>query len=141
MSSDRHIERGESHEPYSTDPPTSGPHYDEPAKAGFYVVAPPDEELVHSLEHGYVIISYRADDLSPASRRRLVADIKAVMEAAGTSIHTDTPKLIAVPRPTLRSRLALTSWGHMDELDWFDRGEILGFVKNFRDEAPEWDAP
>jgi hypothetical protein len=45
-----------SHEPYNTGPPTFGPHYVPPASAGFYDQALPDETLVRSLEHGYVVI-------------------------------------------------------------------------------------
>lgn len=30
-----HIQPGESHEPYNSDPPTSGSHYSEPAPPGF----------------------------------------------------------------------------------------------------------
>ena len=54
----RHIQVGEQHEPYNSDPPTSGPHYAQPAQAGFYDEALPDEQLVHNLEHGYIVIWY-----------------------------------------------------------------------------------
>jgi hypothetical protein len=141
MSSARHIAPGSPHEPYSTDPPTSGPHYSVPAKAGFYTEAPPDEQLVHNLEHGYVVIWYRSEDLSAKDRARFLADIQAAMKSGGTSANTGTPKLIAVPRPTLRSRLTLTSWGHLDELDHFDQQRILSFIASFRDQAPEPTAP
>lgn len=137
MASVRHIERGEAHEPYSTDPPTSGPHYSQPATAGFYTDAPPDEEIVHSLEHGYVVIWYRADDLRPAERDKLTADVKAAMKAAGDSELTLSPKLIAVPRPSLKERIALTSWGHLARSDRFDRERVLEFIERYRDGAPE----
>jgi len=137
MSSARHIDLGASHEPYNTDPPTSGPHYAEPAEAGFFTTAPPDEQLVHNLEHGYVVIWFRAEDLNPGERERLVADIQSAMQAAGNSPITNTPKLIAVPRPKLKPRLALTTWGRLDELDHFDERRILSFIEHFRDKAPE----
>lgn len=42
---------------YKTNPPTTGRHYEIPAEDGVYGGAPPpDEALVHSLEHGRVII-------------------------------------------------------------------------------------
>ena len=43
---------------YKTNPPTSGPHFADPAKPGIYERVIDDSNLVHSLEHGYVIISY-----------------------------------------------------------------------------------
>ncbi len=52
-----HIQVDDPHEPYNSDPPTSGPRA-APVEAGFYDEAPPDEQLVHNLEHGYVIIWY-----------------------------------------------------------------------------------
>jgi Protein of unknown function (DUF3105) len=137
MKSRRHISPGPTHEPYNTDPPTSGPHYPIAAKAGFYTAPLPDEQLVHNLEHGYVVIWYKTEGLSPYERARLASDINAVMLAAGNSPKTNTPKLIAVPRQTLKSRLALTTWGRMDELPSFSRQEILDFIHAFRDKAPE----
>lgn len=53
-----HIKVGESHPPYNSNPPTSGPHYENPVSAGVYESEYPDEALIHSLEHGYVIVSY-----------------------------------------------------------------------------------
>lgn len=55
-----HLEQGE-HIDYKSNPPTSGPHYPEPLKAGIYNDPQNDGNLVHSLEHGYVIISYNCD--------------------------------------------------------------------------------
>ncbi|MBW3595165.1 MAG: DUF3105 domain-containing protein [Actinobacteria bacterium] len=56
-----HIRPGQPHEPYNSNPPTSGPHYDRPADPGFYepssAIEP--ERLVHNLEHGQVVIWYR----------------------------------------------------------------------------------
>ncbi|MBI2268583.1 MAG: DUF3105 domain-containing protein [Candidatus Blackburnbacteria bacterium] len=43
---------------YNSNPPTSGPHYEEWTKAGVYDKQFSDGHLVHSLEHGYVVISY-----------------------------------------------------------------------------------
>jgi hypothetical protein len=60
-----HIQVGDAHEPYNTDPPTSGPHAGT-VRAGFYDEALPDENLVHNLEHGYVIIGYNCSTLEEA---------------------------------------------------------------------------
>lgn len=43
---------------YNSNPPTSGPHDVEWTKAGVYDSPQGDGHLVHSLEHGYVVISY-----------------------------------------------------------------------------------
>lgn len=46
---------------YNSNPPTSGPHDADWKKGGIYDFPPEDKKLVHSLEHGYIIISYNCD--------------------------------------------------------------------------------
>src|SRR5215211_3386847 len=41
---------------YDDNPPTEGRHYQEPAPDGLYFEAPQDEQLVHNLEHGRVVV-------------------------------------------------------------------------------------
>lgn len=43
---------------YNSNPPTSGPHSELWEKAGIYDRVLADSRLVHSLEHGYVVVSY-----------------------------------------------------------------------------------
>ena len=43
---------------YNSNPPTSGPHLPTWVKPGVYDVPQSEGELIHALEHGYVIISY-----------------------------------------------------------------------------------
>lgn len=46
------------HDPYPTDPPTSGPHFGIVTAWGFYDEQVQDEFAVHNLEHGGVVIWY-----------------------------------------------------------------------------------
>ena len=46
---------------YNSNPPTSGKHYEDWIRSGVYSEPKEDRNLVHSLEHGYVIISYNCD--------------------------------------------------------------------------------
>jgi Protein of unknown function (DUF3105) len=137
----QHIRDGQGHVPYNSDPPTSGPHYDSWIQAGFYQGAPPDEYLVHNLEHGYVIIWYNCAALASAECQQLQSQLRDTMQAAGNSPATGTPKLIVVPRPTLSTPIALTTWGRLDRLEAFDRERILTFIGAFRDRAPEGTMP
>jgi hypothetical protein len=136
-----HIQLGDPHEPYNSDPPTSGPHAP-PVLAGFYNEAPPDENLVHNLEHGYVIIWYNCSSLDEAACETLKGQIQAVMDRAKpVSFATDAKKLIAVPRPTMEAPIALTSWGRILKLDAFDEEAIVEFIDKLRNQAPEPNAP
>jgi len=128
-----HIQVGDSHEPYNSDPPTSGPHAG-PATAGFHSQPLPDENLVHNLEHGYVVLWYNCKELSENACNTLKRQIRNVIASGGK-------KLIAVPRDTLDTQIALTSWGRLYKLDSFDEEKITTFIQDFRGKAPEGGAP
>src|SRR3990172_396851 len=49
---------------YSSNPPTSGPHFPTWAGRGVYNQILSDGYLIHSLEHGYVVISYDCSKLN-----------------------------------------------------------------------------
>ena len=141
MASVQHIEIDEAHEPYNSDPPTSGSHYVEPAQAGFYDEALPDEQLVHNLEHGYVIIWYNCTGLEETVCESFKEKIRGVMGQAGTAGLSSSIKLIAVPRLSLPGSIAATSWGRLYQPETFDPDELLVFIKVFRNKAPEPNAP
>ena len=48
---------------------------------------------------------------------------------------------MAVPRSQMDARIALTSWGRIDKLNAFNEMEIMEFVNDFREQAPEAGAP
>ena len=61
---------------YSTNPPSSGKHFAQPAEDGIYEGAKDVKEYVHSLEHGRVIIWFKKDlpEEARANLRALVDD-------------------------------------------------------------------
>lgn len=46
---------------YNSNPPTSGPHLPTWVKPGIYDTPQSEGELIHSLEHGYIVISYNCN--------------------------------------------------------------------------------
>jgi hypothetical protein len=125
----QHIAPGQSHPPYNSDPPTSGWHYDQPADAGFYETALPDEQLVHNLEHGHVIISYDCSKL--ADCEPVKAELRAIVG------RFQRWKVVAVARENADAAIALTAWGRIDKLETYDEDRIVAFVKHWRDRGPE----
>ena len=126
IQSDNHVARNQTHAPYSTNPPTSGPHYgDGVAGAGIHQEEVADELLVHSLEHGAVIISYKS---SLASE-----DIEEIKKA----FNQAEGKKILVPRKNLEVVVALTSWGRLLKLETIDQGKIKAFIEANSDQGPE----
>lgn len=116
---------------YNSNPPTSGWHYPQPAEAGFYEEPIPDGYLIHSLEHGHVIIHYNCATLSEAECQDLVAKLTDLFNREGAW------KLIAVPRPELDTVLAITAWGWIDKFNEYDEARIQRFIAAYRDRGPE----
>jgi hypothetical protein len=136
-----HIPEGDKASDYITDPPTSGEHYASEAEAGFYDEAPADEQLVHNLEHGYIVVYYDCEGLSSSACSGMKDDLRGAIGAAGVSEYTRTSKIIVVPRLTMENMITYTSWGWIYYADDFDREEFVLFVKQNRDNAPEPFAP
>jgi hypothetical protein len=83
---------------YDTNPPTSGKHFQVPAEDGIYKQAPPDTTIVHSMEHGRVVIWFRPS--LPASAR---AGLRALVEE-------DSYQMLLVPRSRMPFAVAATAW-------------------------------
>ena len=70
---------------YVTNPPTSGKHYEDWTRSGVYSSPKDDRNLVHSLEHGYVIMSYNCDHTEVSSSKFLVSPVYAHEEDSQAS--------------------------------------------------------
>lgn len=148
---------------YNSNPPTSGPHYGEWTRSGIYNEVKDDRNLVHSLEHGYVIISYNCD-FKAVSRQPFDISIVYAHEEEDIFVSESTPsaevsdechqlvdqlkgafakkklaqnKLIIVPRPSLNAKVALTAWNYLDILSEFDEERIIRFIDTHRGHGPE----
>jgi hypothetical protein len=136
-----HIAFGEKAIDHNSDPPTSGQHYDTPAPPGYYEVAPPDEQLVHSLEHGYVVAYFNCAVDPDVNCESLIAEIQEEIRGEAVSRFTRTQKIIFVPRPTMDNLITYTSWGRLLEADEFDPDQMREYITLYLDEAPEPGAP
>ena len=137
-----HVAEGTDPGPYNSDPPTSGRHYSTQAFAGFNRESDlesfgdfPAGYLVHSLEHGYVIFWYNCEDLSADECGELQDDIERVMGRVGDF------KVIGFPWDSIAEPVVLTSWGRMLRFNEFDPAIAEQYVRNFRNQAPEPNAP
>ena len=119
-----HIAIGETHLPYNSNPPTSGPHYVDPAKWGVYKQELPDEQLVHNIEHGGIWISYK----------NIATDTKDRLD----SIQKRYPgSVIVTPRVKDDAPILLTSWGHLQELTEYNEELIVSFIRGNTNHSPE----
>lgn len=115
----------------SGQPPTSGDHYAESAEPGFYEDPIDDGYLIHSLEHGYVIMWYDCDEISQEACAELKSGIQSTID------EFDSFKVIGVPREGMDATLALTSWGRIQELDTYNAQTVRSFIRANRGRAPE----
>ncbi len=111
---------------YNSNPPTSGPHYVNPQSAGIYDKPIPDGNLVHSMEHGAVIIWYQSN-----LAKDQIEQLKNIYYSVGVN------KKIMVPRDNLDVPVALTSWGRLLKLQAIDEAQIKEFMETNNDRAPE----
>ena len=112
---------------YNTNPPAEGNHYPNPQPAGIYPTPPPDGNLVHSLEHGAVILWYNPKKLSS----KQIDTVKNIFNKAPGD------KNIMVARTSMDVPLALTSWGRILKLNSIDEKTIDAFFNANVDQGPE----
>jgi uncharacterized protein DUF3105 len=120
-----HIQLGQPHPAYNSNPPTSGWHYPSPADWGFYNEELPDELLVHNLEHGGIWISYRSTEDT-----ELINQLVALVRGYRS-------KVIVTQRSRNDTRLAVAAWGHLMKLDHYDNAAIVTFINRFKNQGPE----
>ena len=120
----QHIAIGASHEPYNSNPPTSGPHHLEPAAWGIYQRELPDETLVHNLEHGGIWISYH--DIDAATKQQIEALAREYPD-----------KLIVTPRARDDAKIVVASWRRLVKLERFDADAVVAFIRARKNRAPE----
>lgn len=137
-----HIPIGEKVE-YNSNPPTSGKHYEDWVKKGVFDSEKDDRNLVHSLEHGYIVMSYKCefaktDQKDASSSGALTPEcsdrrdkLKAIYEKKGAQ------RLIVVPRVSLDTNYALTAWDYIDKFNDFDQTRIIKFIDSHIDQGPE----
>lgn len=93
-----HLAPGDPAPSYGTDPATSGDHDPVPIADGAYLEAPPEPGLVHSLEHGRVVIHYDPGLPEPT-------------QLALKGLFDDDPRgMLLVPDPEMPYAVAATAW-------------------------------
>ncbi len=151
---------------YNSNPPASGPHDPDWVRPGIYNESQDKYKLIHSLEHGYVVVHYNcAVAFSTQSRLRRVS--RAVLSASAHEDEGDadgdnaTPgagvnpecslgqtladwakkmelkKLIVQPNPIIDKPIVMVAWDRILKMDSFDEKLAEKFVKAFRNKGPE----
>jgi hypothetical protein len=116
---------------YPTNPPTNGPHHPAAPPDGSYVgkKQPTTEQVVHSLEHGRVVLQYKRG-IAPAALKQLVA------------LYEESPgHLLLVENQTgMPCEVAATAWGHgilCPKVTTAGLNALRAFRDRYRDQGPE----
>ena len=107
------------HEPYNSDPPTSGPHLPYIAPWGVHTRPIPPSLQVHNLEDGGVVVQYSCECPDVAAK------LRAIVEKYDRFV-------ILAPYPGMKSRIALTAWTRIDTMDQLDEGRVKRFIDAYR---------
>ena len=121
-----HIQPHDPHPDYNSNPPTSGWHWPNPQDWGIYTVQQFQEQLIHNLEHGGIVIQY--NNLPSSDVERLT-----------NLVNRDSYHMILAPYSGLTGgvKVAYTAWTHLQTCDGVDENAIRAFVNAFRDKGPE----
>jgi len=112
---------------YRDNPPTSGRHNPLPLDPGFFEVGQPPARLVHSLEHGHIVIYYDAAEQSDLDTLRV-----------WTSLFTHLwGGVIATPKAGLGQSLILTARRTKLVLKSFADATAAAFIDRYRGRGPE----
>ncbi len=124
---------------WNSTPPTSGPHYVQPAIWGSYDEPIAEIQAVHNLEHGGIVIQYGKD--VP----------KAEVEQIRSWYEQSPNAVLVAPLDSLGKQIALSAWtapanvgtitdngnGYLAKCDAFSEKAFDAFVENHRGKGPE----
>ena len=122
----KHVQSVTAKVDYNSFPPTSGPHYAQPAPWNFYD-GPIDSQVrgVHNLEHGGIVVQW-GSKVAPATVEQL------------RGFWQESPNgMLMAPLPKLGSKIALTAWTHLATCSAFDRTGFKAFRDAYRGKGPE----
>jgi hypothetical protein len=124
---------------YTSNPPSSGPHY--PVWANFQEFTHPidDGYLVHSMEHGAVLLLYKCDD-DPSACPAMAAALRAVRDAVPTDPICDPTirvRVVIAPRPANDVPIAAAAWGQTYRADCVDPASLAAFIAAHYGQGPE----
>ena len=120
-----HIPANVDYQDYSSNPPTSGPHYATPADWGVYSEEVKPGNFIHSMEHSGVIVHYNTEDSEAIQRLEGI-----LRDQRGFPCY-----LLLHPNPNIeQDAIALTAWGALDQMPLTELNDerIVEFLEFYR---------
>ncbi len=107
--------------------PTSGAHVTQWANPGVYDTPPSPSKLVHSLEHGMIVVYYD----EPAD------DDLAMLEDWASLYGGPWSGIVLAPAVGLGQEIVLTAWRKRLRLETFSAPAAAAFIDRYRGRGPE----
>ncbi len=111
--------------------PTSGPHGEE-TSWGYSPAQLPNENIIHNMEHGGIVVSYRPD-----LDKSVVQKIKALYTEPYTVDRFHPTKVVIMPRAEQQKPIVLASWNRLLELDNYDQQKLIDYYLTNVGHSPE----
>lgn len=130
---EENLQEGQEHVPdgtpvqYETSVPAGGNHWATPSNADFFSDPVPPETLVHNLEHGQIVIWYRAN--AP----------EAMLDAIETYVNAEPIALLATPYDQVPAgaNFSMSAWGALQSCENFSAAVVDEFRGRFQGRGPE----
>lgn len=130
-----HNDKGRQHveqKSYSaSEPPTSGDHA-APVAWGVYETEQRDDQLIHNMEHGGIVVTY-APDISENE----LAQLKGLLAKPFSEPRFAPTKIVLAPRKLNKASIVLSSWNRSETLDTFNKEAVMTYVKRNLGKSPE----
>ena len=107
---------------YDTVSPTSGDHWPTPAQCDFYEDTLPNEQIVHNMEHGQIVVSY---NLAAES------DVQALRDTLNSIELYKIWGLARAYNDIQPGEINLSTWGVADVFMGIDKDRIERFFKTY----------
>lgn len=144
---------------YNSYPPTSGPHDEDWIRPGIYNTPQDKYKLIHSLEHGYIVIHYNCKplvsniqylisgvsahedegdldkDSTPSAQIKTDCELGKVLADFGNKMGMK--KFVVTPDESIKYPMVMTAWNRILEMKNFDEKLATSFVNAFRGKGPE----
>jgi hypothetical protein len=112
---------------YATEFPTTGPHEPTWIKPGFHSRPQAPGKLVHSLEHGMIVIYYDA----PGDQAL------GILRGWANLFPGQWSGVVVTRKPGLGGAIVLSAWRNLLRQDVFDPAVAAAFIDRFRGRGPE----
>jgi hypothetical protein len=124
---------------YKHNPPSSGPHYNNPPQGpvpwNAYKDALPPGQWVHNLEHGGIVVAYRC--AGTAECDAMFKQAFALYSSVPKEAKHNEIKLVTTPYQEMTPKVAVLAWDRELDLASIDAQAVIDFYNTYVDRGPE----